>query len=331
MKIIKVIAVALSACFMVSCADVSDTPDSNESSSSSTYTTSATEKHSYGIGSGCRETNFAYDIRPYRIYDSKRYASFSKTLSRDELNKYARDRLDSIESYSEMSVRGMYQGCEYDIVRTDKFIEWLNYYNLGCSDIWEDYYFIGYEYEYEEGAFDWVWIHMYMDPSDDFIIITECEDHRAIYEFFNGKYVPEEKADPADTKATSETTRDYKLDDLCERQDIEPPFFVTWMVYYDVTGDGNDDLCVTVSGGDRFFRSYVVIYDYENKKDYVWLNCDCDYSLEMVDGHLVMHVVKGENCQYEDFPDGDLKGTFKYENDELIFVFDEPSQQAFQE
>ena len=35
MKIIKVIAVALAACFMVSCADVSDTPDSNESSSSS--------------------------------------------------------------------------------------------------------------------------------------------------------------------------------------------------------------------------------------------------------------------------------------------------------
>ena len=132
-----------------------------------------------------RDYKYAYyDIASHRIKKNT-IASPSDT---DSLKKYASDNLDSIDSYEEYSVIGKYKDCRFEILRFDCFEEWekdkgVTDYRVDPHDETIDIY-----YEYVSGKEDmkeYDDYYIYVDPSNRFLIITQCIDYDLINELFN--------------------------------------------------------------------------------------------------------------------------------------------------
>ena len=63
-----------------------------------------------------------------------------------------------------------------------------------------------------------------------------------------------------------------------------------WNVYLtDLTGDGNPELCATVSFGSGIVDEHIVVYDYVNRQSYtLWDRFTFDYHLYMADGQFLV-------------------------------------------
>lgn len=63
-----------------------------------------------------------------------------------------------------------------------------------------------------------------------------------------------------------------------------------WNVYLtDITGDGNPELCATVSFGSGIIDDHIVVYDYVNRQSYtLWDRFTFDYHLYMADGQFLV-------------------------------------------
>lgn len=137
----------------------------------------------YHMGSVGTYTNTEYDVSQYRIPEGYELYSPDITVHDSEFRKYAAGKLDTITKENDVFVKGTYQEYAFLIIRRDCYDEWndpvgyVNYYKDG-------YAAINYEYEWEVSGFYSCTLDMYKDPSDKYIIITNCDDYKVITEFF---------------------------------------------------------------------------------------------------------------------------------------------------
>lgn len=141
------------------------------------------ESDIYHMGSVGTYTNTEYDVNQYRITEGYELYSPDITVHDSEFRKYAASKLDTITKENDIYVRGTYQKYDFLIIRRDCYDEWndpvgyVNYHKDG-------YAAISYDYEWEVSGFYSCTLDMYKDPSDKYIIVTNCDDYKVITEFF---------------------------------------------------------------------------------------------------------------------------------------------------
>jgi len=139
----------------------------------------------YSMGRVSEVVNADYDVSGYRIPEGYDLNSLNINVSETDLKTYAGSKLETISSESDMSIKGTYKDYDFLIVRSDRFYDWLAnnnaqgfHYSPG-----DDYIYHG-----EEGR-EWMIMFaplaIYKDPSDKYIIITNCNDYKVIAEFFD--------------------------------------------------------------------------------------------------------------------------------------------------
>ena len=139
----------------------------------------------YSMGGMYNASNTEYDVSQFRVPEGYDFNSLNITVSETEFKTYTTSKLQTISSESDMSVRGTYQDYDFLIVKSDRLDDWLAKnnargfeYSNGNANI----------YHGEEGR-EWmvimVSLAVYKDPSDKYIIITNCNDYKVITEFFN--------------------------------------------------------------------------------------------------------------------------------------------------
>lgn len=94
-----------------------------------------------------------------------------------------------------------------------------------------------------------------------------------------------------------------------------------WPYYSaDVTGDGIEDRCVSVTSGSGVIRTRTLVYDMQNHVGYVLSDYDYDYSAVGVeDGRLIVEERKADTDPREGKA---VTGTVKLVDGELVFVPD---------
>ncbi len=125
--------------------------------------------------------NTEYDVSDYKIPLEVGLSSFNASVSKVRLRTYAESKLQTIDKESENSIRGKYEDYYFLIVRSNHFNDWLED-NKGNIYKKDGYYAISF---YASGKpSTGVCFDMYMDPSGEYIIITDCADYKVITEFF---------------------------------------------------------------------------------------------------------------------------------------------------
>lgn len=149
--------------------------------------------------------NTEYDVSRYSVPEGYDLKSMNTSVSEAELKEYAESKLQTIDSSSDKSVRGKFQKSDFVIVRSDRLVEWLSDNNLNNFGYRNGKTTLAYDYTWEFAATGTYTLDVYKDPSDRFIIITNCGDQKVIAEFFEGigKAVPTEK--PEESEEPKET------------------------------------------------------------------------------------------------------------------------------
>ena len=160
------------------------------------------------MGSIGSTVNREYDVSMYRIpagFDTG--ALKDKKTSEAELEAYAGSKLQTIEYVNDMSAKGQFQGSPFIIVRSDCLNKWLKANKLGSFSYTtrEEYATLNYEVPWEFAASYVNTLAVYKDPSDEYIIITNCGDYKIIAEFFEGIGNPVPTELPDELKETNET------------------------------------------------------------------------------------------------------------------------------
>ena len=116
---------------------------------------------------------------------------------------YAESKLQQIDNTTDMSIRGVFQDYNFLIVRSDMRDAWMAENSPGGFKYYDGYASITCPREGMEWMIIPETLAVYLDPSDKFIIITNCNDYKVIAEFFEGigEAVPTE----ATTEETTET------------------------------------------------------------------------------------------------------------------------------
>ena len=129
-------------------------------------------------------TEYAYAVTQYRIPEGYDFKSLDINVSDTDFETYAGNKLQTISNKTDKSIRGVFQNYNFLIVRSDRFDEWLsvncpqglNYYNGYAGITYTDWW--------EFAAMQSVPLAVYKDPSDKYIVITNCSDFKVISEFF---------------------------------------------------------------------------------------------------------------------------------------------------
>ena len=136
------------------------------------------------VGGVWERTNTDYDVSRYWVLEDYELNSSDITITDSEFKEYAESRLDSIIQESVGSIRGTYQDYNFLIVRRDRYDEWARINLEGSIDYIDGYGVLSYNVQYEMSAFRNVRTDLYKDPSDKYIIFTNCGDYKVITEFF---------------------------------------------------------------------------------------------------------------------------------------------------
>ena len=139
----------------------------------------------YSMGGVWSPVNTDCDVSQYRLTRGFDLDSPNVTVSEAELKTYSESKLQEISDIDSIRARGRFRNYNFIIVRTDRINEWtkddplayITYSNDGFATIW-------YSQSWEFMAAATYQLDVYKDPSDKFIIVTNCEDYRVISEFF---------------------------------------------------------------------------------------------------------------------------------------------------
>lgn len=152
------------------------------------YTELVVEEKYYSIGPGCDPENFRYEVTPYRLTENPFTFFNDKPVDEADFISYAESRFDQITDKSSISVRGIYHGYGFEVIRSDMFSKWASENNVhGWSP---DYKAMGAIYgDYPNGndggaMTEAVFFDTYIDPSGRFLVVTLCEDQKVVCEFF---------------------------------------------------------------------------------------------------------------------------------------------------
>lgn len=138
----------------------------------------------YPLGRMGETLNTEYDAAQYRIPEGYDFKSLDISVSDTDFETYAVNKLQTISKKTDKSIRGVFQNYNFLIVRSDRFDEWLsvncpqglNYYNGYAGITYTDWWEFA-----ATGTFP---LAVYKDPSDKYIVITNCSDFKVISEFF---------------------------------------------------------------------------------------------------------------------------------------------------
>lgn len=123
-----------------------------------------------------------YDLASHRITEDTAASVSGEAL----LKEYAEENLDNIVSINDISIKGLYKGYEFEIVRFDCYEDWKTQNDVGGNQTDFDGTLNIY-YEMDAGLEDMKYTevhYVYVDKSNRFLIITQCEDYSIINEFF---------------------------------------------------------------------------------------------------------------------------------------------------
>ncbi|MBR3081478.1 MAG: hypothetical protein IKH06_01350 [Clostridiales bacterium] len=126
-------------------------------------------------------TNTDYDITPYLVSNYNFYLRTNVVTDTDQLVRFAVSKFDKISSSDDLSCQGRYQDYDFTVVRTDKFSEWIKN-NKQYSD--SHFYDGNFCVEYKRTGAESDLYLVYHDPSDRFMVLTDCCDNKVLVEFF---------------------------------------------------------------------------------------------------------------------------------------------------
>lgn len=161
------------------------------------------ENEMYPLGYMLEPTNTEYDVSPYRIPGEYVFYSNDLSVSENEFEAYAESKLQTIDNKTELSIRGTFQDYNFLIVRSDMREKWLEENSYSGFQYYDGYASISYGRQGREWMIIPETLAVYIDPSDKFIIITNCNDYKIIAEFFEG--IGEAEPTEATTEETTET------------------------------------------------------------------------------------------------------------------------------
>ena len=130
--------------------------------------------------------NTQYNVSRYRVPRDFDFDSPDAFASEEELSSYAESKLDEITDINSIRAKGTYQEYVFIIIRIDRFNQWVADDPLASFDYSNDGYAVVI-YERTTSVFSSLpvqQLHMYKDPLDKFIIITNCNDYKVITDFF---------------------------------------------------------------------------------------------------------------------------------------------------
>lgn len=145
------------------------------------------EKNSdlYGFGGAGTPVYTEYDVDRYRLTRDFDLDSPDAFASEAELSAYARDKLAAVNDINSIRAKGTYLKYNFIIVRIDQFKQWASDDPLASFYYSKDgYAVVSYEENWEFSAFRTNTLEVFKDPSDKFIIITNCNDYSVITDFF---------------------------------------------------------------------------------------------------------------------------------------------------
>ena len=136
----------------------------------------------YSSGEVKAHLHTEYNVSDYRLPEGYDFTGI--TVTEEELNEYAEDKLDTVTSRNSMRIRGTLEGFNFIIIRSDQLEPWFKAVRHGGFQYDSDYATIIYNEAWELGASRPAYLDVYKDPSDKFIIVTNCGDYKVISEFF---------------------------------------------------------------------------------------------------------------------------------------------------
>ena len=138
----------------------------------------------YPLGRMGETLNTEYDVAQYRIPEGYDFKSLDISVSDTDFETYAGNKLQTINNKTDQSIRGVFRDYNFLIVRSDRFDEWLS---VNCPQglrYYKGYAGIEYVDWWEFAATRTYPLAVYKDPSDKYIVITNCSDFKVISEFF---------------------------------------------------------------------------------------------------------------------------------------------------
>ena len=138
----------------------------------------------YSLGSMKEASNTDYDVSQYRIPEEYDLNSLNVTVSDAEFKTYATSKLQSVISESDMSIKGTYKDYEFLIVKSDRLDDWFAENSPRGFEYSNGYAYIYHGVEGREWMVMMAPLAVYKDPSDKYIIVTNCNDYKVITEFF---------------------------------------------------------------------------------------------------------------------------------------------------
>lgn len=138
----------------------------------------------YPLGRMGETLNTEYDVAQYRIPEGYDLKSLDISVSDTDFETYAGNKLQTINNKTDKSIRGVFRDYNFLIVRSDRFDEWLS---VNCPQglrYYKGYAGIEYVDWWEFAATRTYPLAVYKDPSDKYIVITNCSDFKVISEFF---------------------------------------------------------------------------------------------------------------------------------------------------
>ena len=138
----------------------------------------------YPLGRMGETLNTEYDVAQYRIPEGYDFKSLDISVSDTDFETYAGNKLQTINNKTDKSIRGVFRDYNFLIVRSDRFDEWLS---VNCPQglrYYKGYAGIEYADWWEFAATRTYPLAVYKDPSDKYIVITNCSDFKVISEFF---------------------------------------------------------------------------------------------------------------------------------------------------
>lgn len=146
------------------------------------------EKHSdvSSMGGVWTPSNTEYDVSQYKISKGYELNSSEKPVSESEFKAYAKGKLQEITDESEIRIKGKYQDYNFLIIRRDRFDEWKAGDQL-VNIYWDEggYAMAHYSVLTEFAKAANLNLAIYKDPSEKYIIITNCSDYKVIKELFD--------------------------------------------------------------------------------------------------------------------------------------------------
>ena len=210
-------------------------------------------------------SNTEYDISPYTLSEKELIYNlpYAETNT-DELKAYAKERLKSITYQGEYNIRGTFQDYQFDIVISHDFTGFRCDNGMHFITECYDSAAVGYNYPEEEYGPS-VILSVYKDPSDKFLIVTNCADYKVICEFFRGVGCG---------TTPSPTPTPMPIADPCDIQSNQYQLIMDKIEKLDTFTSGRCKFNITAVKDEIYQCSYLVLTTYRKneEKHYVIYN-----------------------------------------------------------